>query len=242
MAGEGDRLQKWLARAGAAPSRRKAEAWIEAGRVTIDGEVATLGARVVAGAEVRVDGRPIDAPSTGTILLLHKPAGVVSTSYDPQGRRTVMDLVPSVPGLHPIGRLDADSEGLLLLTDDGELTLRLTHPRYEHRKRYRVWCRAGTPDAAALERLAHGVELEDGRARPDRLRAASGGAWIDLHEGRKRQVRRMFDAVGWPIERLLRTRVGPIHLGDLEAGAWRHATPAERRALGYDSEARDAGR
>lgn len=239
---EGDRLQKWLARAGAAPSRRKAEALIEAGRVTVDGEVAELGARVPGGAEVRLDGRPVAPPDTGTVLLLHKPAGVVATARDPQGRKTVMDLVPDLPGLHTVGRLDADSEGLLLLTDDGSLTLRLTHPRYEHRKRYRVWCRGGTLDGATLERLARGVRLDDGDARADRVRPAAGGAWIDLHEGRNRQVRRMFEAVGRPVERLLRTDVGPLRLGDLAPGAWRHATPEERTALGYDPSARDARR
>lgn len=238
----GDRLQKWLARAGAAASRRKAETLIEAGRVTIDGTVAELGARVLPGADVRLDGRPIGPPSTGTVLLLHKPAGVVSTADDPHGRPTVMDLVPPLPGLHTVGRLDADSEGLLLLTDDGELTLRLTHPRYGHRKRYRVWCRGGTLDRAALDRLARGVRLDDGRARADRVRPAPGGAWIDLHEGRNRQVRRMLEAVGRPVERLLRTDVGPLRLGDLAPGAWRHATPEERAALGYDPSARDARR
>lgn len=239
---EGDRLQKWLARAGAAPSRRKAEALIAAGRVTVDGVVAELGTRVAVGSEVRLDGRQIEPPRTGTILLLHKPAGVVTTAHDPQGRPTVMDLVPRLPGLHPVGRLDADSEGLLLFSDDGDLTLRLTHPRYEHTKRYRVWCRSGTPDRAAFEMLERGVRLDDGSARPDRLRPASGGAWIDLHEGRKRQVRRMFEAIGWPVERLRRTRVGPVRLGDLAAGEWRDATPAERKALGYDSGAGDTRR
>lgn len=239
---EGDRVQKWLARAGAAPSRRKAEGLIAAGRVTVDGRTVSLGDRVPAGGEVRLDGRIVAPPATGRVLLLHKPAGVVTTVRDPQGRPTVMDLVPAVAGLHPVGRLDLDSEGLLLLTDDGALTQRLTHPSFEHRKRYRVWCRGGTPDGAALERLSRGVELDDGPARADRVRAADGGAWIDLHEGRTRQVRRMFDAVGWPVERLLRTRVGPVQLGDLPAGAWRDARPGERRGLGYDPGANDAPR
>jgi 23S rRNA pseudouridine2605 synthase len=235
----GDRLQKWLARAGAAPSRRKAEALIEAGRVRVDGAVARLGQRVPPGAEVRLDGRVVTPHRAGRVIVLHKPRGVVSTAHDPHGRPTVLQLVPDLPGLHPVGRLDRDSEGLLLLTDDGELTLRLTHPRYEHRKRYRAWCRDGAPDAEGLARLRRGVELEDGPARADRVRPAPGGVWIELHEGRNRQVRRMLEAVGRPVERLLRTRVGPFELGDLPVGAWRDARPEERRALGYDPNAND---
>lgn len=237
----GERLQKVLARAGAAPSRRKAEAMIEAGRVTVDGRVAELGVRVPPGAEVRLDGRPV-APRDGrTVLLLHKPAGVVTTAHDPHGRTTVMDLVPDLPGLHPVGRLDLDSEGLLLLTDDGDLTLRLTHPRFEHLKRYRAWCAGGTVDGAALARLRLGVELDDGPARADRARAAQGGCLIDLHEGRNRQVRRMLDAVGYPVARLLRTRVAGVELGDLAPGSWREASDAELAELGYDSEASRPG-
>lgn len=229
----GERLQKLLARAGAAPSRRKAEAWITAGRVTVDGRVARLGERASAGADVRLDGRPVARPRVGTVLLLHKPAGVVTTAHDPQGRPTVLSLVPDLPGLHPVGRLDLDSEGLLLLTDDGELTLRLTHPRYEHRKRYRAWCRQGTLTPEAAERLRRGVRLEDGVARADRIESARGGCTLELHEGRKRQVRRMLAAVGYDVERLLRTDVAGISLGDLPAGAWREATPEERARLGY---------
>ncbi len=234
--GRGQRLQKVLARAGAASSRRKAEALIEAGRVTVDGAVATLGDRVPRGADVRLDGKRVEVPAGRVVLVLHKPPGVVTTQNDPQGRPTVMDLVPASPGLHPVGRLDRDSEGVLLLTDDGELTLRLTHPRYEHTKRYRAWCAHGTVDGAALARLRHGIELEDGVARADRARPADGGCRIDLHEGRNRQVRRMLEAVGHPVVRLVRTRVGPVELGELEAGAWREATPEELRALGYDPE------
>jgi 23S rRNA pseudouridine2605 synthase len=230
---EGERLQKLLARAGAAPSRRKAEALIEAGRVTVDGRVARLGQRARPGAEVRLDGRPIARPQVGTVLLLHKPPGVVTTADDPQGRPTVLALVPNLPGLHPVGRLDLDSEGLLLLTDDGDLTQRLTHPRFEHPKRYRVRCREGTLSTDAAERLRRGVRLDDGPARADRVEPAPGGCEIDLHEGRKRQVRRMLAAVGYTVERLLRTEVAGIELGDLAVGAWREATPEERRALGY---------
>jgi 23S rRNA pseudouridine2605 synthase len=230
---EGERLQKLLARAGAAPSRRKAEALIEAGRVTVDGRIARLGQRARPGADVRLDGRPVARPRVGTVLLLHKPAGVVTTAHDPQGRPTVFSLVPDLPGLHPVGRLDLDSEGLLLLTDDGELTQRLTHPRFEHRKRYRAWCREGTLSATAAARLRRGVRLEDGMARADRIEPAPGGCEIALHEGRKRQVRRMLAAVGYRVERLVRTDVAGIELGGLPVGAWREATPEELRALGY---------
>jgi 23S rRNA pseudouridine2605 synthase len=132
-----------------------------------------------------------------------------------------------------VGRLDLDSEGLLLLTDDGDLTQRLTHPRFEHRKRYRAWCRGGTLSTDAAGRLRQGVRLEDGAARADRVEPAPGGCVIDVHEGRKRQVRRMLAAVGFEVQRLLRTEVAGIELGDLPEGAWREATPEERRALGY---------
>lgn len=231
---EGERVQKVLARAGAAPSRRKAEALIEAGRVTIDGETAALGARVPEGADVRLDGRPVRPEGAVTVYLLNKPPGVVATAHDPQGRPTVMDLVPSVPGLHTVGRLDLDSEGLLLLTTDGDLTMRLTHPRYGHRKRYRVWCREGAVPDEALARLRSGVELDDGPAAADVARAASGGCVIELHEGRNRQVRRMLRAVGFEVRRLVRTRHGGVSLGNLEPGAWREPTPPEWAALGYD--------
>ena len=234
-----ERLQKWLARSGAAPSRRKAEALIEAGRVTVAGEVATLGTRVPPEAEVLLDGSRVVRSRNLLVLVLHKPAGVLSTTHDPHGRQTVMGLVPAAPGLHPVGRLDLDSEGLLLLSDDGELTLRLTHPRYGHGKRYRVWCEGGTIDESTRRRLLHGVELSDGPARAVQVGAAPGGAWIELGEGRKRQVRRMFDAVGRPVTRLLRTRVGPVDLGDLAPGAWREATPEEREALRYDPSVTD---
>jgi 23S rRNA pseudouridine2605 synthase len=167
------------------------------------------------------------------VLLLHKPRGVVTTAHDPRGRPTVLSLVPDLPGLHPVGRLDRDSEGLLLLTDDGELTLRLTHPRYEHRKRYRVWCREGTLAPAAATRLRRGVRLEDGPARADRVDPSPGGCRIEVHEGRKRQVRRMLAAVGYHVERLLRTHVAGLALGDLPPGAWREASDEERAALGY---------
>lgn len=232
----GERLQKVLARSGAAASRRKAEALIEAGRVAIDGVVASLGARVPPGAEVRVDGRVVPDAERPVVLLLHKPRGVVCTAHDPQGRATVMALVPRLPGLHTVGRLDADSEGLLLLTNDGALTQRLAHPRFEHGKRYRAWCEPGTVSPSALRALRQGVRLEDGPARADAAWAAPGGAVVELHEGRKRQVRRMLSVVGFPVVRLQRTRVGGLTLGRLPEGAWREATEEERLRLGYDSD------
>lgn len=236
-----ERLQKYLARAGAAPSRRKAEALIEAGRVTIDGKAAQLGQRVPAGAEVRLDGVPVKPQATTTLLLLHKPAGFVTTAHDPQGRPTVFDLVPAHPGLHAVGRLDQDSEGLLLLTTDGDLTQRLTHPSFEHPKRYRAWCRGGELSRAACRQLMDGIELVDGMARADTVEPKPGGCEIVLHEGRKRQVRRMLDAMGSPVERLVRTHVASLSLGSLPEGAWREATAEERSRLGYDSLQTGAG-
>lgn len=221
-----------LARAGIA-SRRSAEALITAGRVRVDGRVAVLGQRVTADADVRVDGRPLTLPSQHRTFMLNKPAGVITSASDERGRATVMGLVPHVPGLHPVGRLDLDSEGLLLLTTDGALTLRMTHPRYEHPKTYRVWCTPGSLPGAALARLRGGVVLDDGPARAERVRAAPGGATIVLREGRKRQVRRMFAAVGAPVERLVRTHVGRLSLGTLPPGAWRELAAADLELLGY---------
>jgi 23S rRNA pseudouridine2605 synthase len=183
-----------LARAGVA-SRRGAEALIAAGRVTIGGRRAVLGDRIAPDDELRVDGRIVESAAEHRTFALHKPRGVVTSAADERGRRTVLDLLPAVAGLHPVGRLDLDSEGLLLLTTDGELTLRLTHPRYGHAKTYRVWCLGGSPDAEALSRLRDGVLLDDGWARADDVRPAAGGAVLVLREGRKRQVRRMLAAV-----------------------------------------------
>lgn len=195
--------------------------------------VAVLGDRVAPGEVLRVDGRIVQAASAQRTFMLHKPAGVITTASDERGRRTVLELVPHVAGLHPVGRLDRDSEGLLLLTTDGSLTLHLTHPRFEHSKTYRVWCEAGTPAPAALERLRRGVRLEDGPARARSVLAAPGGAVIVLTEGRKRQVRRMFAAIGAPVTRLLRTHVGGLPLADLPAGAWRELAPIDLERLGY---------
>lgn len=240
---EGERIQKVLARAGIA-SRRAAEALIEAGRVTVGGRRARLGDRVAPTDDLRVDGRPVAAPAAHRTFALHKPAGVVTSAADERGRRTVFALLPDVPGLHPVGRLDLDSEGLLLLTTDGDLTLQLTHPRYGHAKTYRVWCVGGCPSPEALQRLRDGVLLDDGWARAEAVRSLPGGAQLVLREGRKRQVRRMLEAVGAPVERLLRTRVGALALGDLAPGAWRELTADEVERLRYTpgDEARGAQR
>jgi 23S rRNA pseudouridine2605 synthase len=229
---QGERVQKVLARAGIA-SRRAAEALISAGRVRIDGRLAQLGDRLLPGQELQLDGRPVEAPPQPRTLALHKPAGVITSAADERGRRTVLDLVPAIPGLHPVGRLDRDTEGLLLLTTDGELTLRLTHPRFGHAKTYRAWCRGGTLPSAARAQLRRGLVLEDGPARAEHVRAAPGGVVLVLREGRNRQVRRMLEAVGAPALRLLRTHVGGLALGELEPGEWRELGRRDFHRLGY---------
>jgi 23S rRNA pseudouridine2605 synthase len=227
-----ERLQRYLARAGVA-SRRKAEALIEAGRVTVDGAVATLGQKVAPGQRVHLDGAAVAARTEHRTFALHKPPGVLTTASDQRGRRTVLELLPVVPGLHPVGRLDRDSEGLLLLTTDGALTAALTHPRYGHVKTYRAWCGGGVVPRDACRALEAGVELDDGPARALRARPAPGGVVLELGEGRKRQVRRMLAAVGHPVERLVRTHVGGLALGDLAPGAYRELGPEDLRRLGY---------
>ena len=228
----GERLQRLLSRAGVA-SRRKAEELIVAGRVTVNGRPAKLGDRAESGDDVRVDGRALAPPAPQVTYMLYKPRGVVSTAKDERGREMVLELLPPTPGLHPVGRLDRDSEGLLLLTTDGDLTLRLTHPRYGHEKEYRVWSRQGTLANDAIARLMRGLMLEDGPAKAISARPAPGGAVIVLNEGRNRQLRRMLEAVGYEVERLLRTRIGSLGLGGLAAGQWREVTAGELGELGY---------
>jgi 23S rRNA pseudouridine2605 synthase len=218
-----ERLQKVLSQAGVA-SRRKAEAYILEGRVQVNGQAAQLGMKVAQDDTVTVDGQPISWQVSKVTYLLHKPAGYVTTVSDEHGRPTVMDLVPEVAGLHPVGRLDLDSEGLLLLTNDGELTLQLTHPRYEHPKEYRVWCHESTLSSAALTSLRQGVALDDGPARAVSARAATGGCVLVIQDGRNHQVKRMLMAVGYTVIRLLRTRISELALGDLPAGAYRELT------------------
>ena len=227
----GERLQKVLARAGIA-SRRAAEELIDAGRVTVNGDVAVLGRRVDVQADlVALDGVPIGVRAGLVYYLLNKPAGVMSTASDPEGRPTVVELVPAEPRVFPVGRLDFATEGLLVLTNDGELAQHLTHPSFGVAKEY-VAVVEGRPSPADVRRLREGVELEDGRTgrarvnllAPDTLR-------IVIHEGRNRQVRRMCEAVGHPVQRLVRTRIGPLSDRRLAAGEWRPLTAAEVRSL-----------
>jgi 23S rRNA pseudouridine2605 synthase len=228
---EGDRLQKVLARVGLG-SRRTCENLIGEGRVTVNGEVARLGRRVDPAADrIEVDGVPVAIRSGLVYYLLNKPAGVVTTASDPQGRSTVMDLVPAEPRVFPVGRLDADTEGLLLLTNDGELAHRLTHPRFGVEKEYLAEVE-GRPTAGAARRLREGIELDDGMTAPARVSIVAPAALrITIHEGRNRQVRRMCDAVGLPVRRLIRSRIGPLADRRLRPGTWRELTFDEVRAL-----------
>jgi len=239
---EGERLQKFLARAGIA-SRRHAEELIAAGLVTVNGEVVReQGVRVHPGSdEVQVRGKLVQLPHDAHLyLMMNKPINTMTTTDDPEGRRTVLDLLPdrwAARRVYPVGRLDWDSEGLLLLTDDGALTLRLTHLRYALPKEY-IALVEGDPEPAALRRLERGLWL-DGETRPTApahvrpLRVENGNAWIsvEIHEGRNRQVRRMFEAIGHPVLRLRRVRVGPLSLGGLEPGEARELRPDEVSAL-----------
>ncbi len=226
----GERLQKYLARAGVA-SRRKAEALIRAGRVRVNGRVARLGERVPEGAEVTLDGRPVPPPAAPVVLALHKPPGYTTTRFDPHATRTVYQLLPELPGLVPVGRLDRDSEGLLLFTNWGELAHRLAHPRYRVAKVYRVYSRRGTPPAAALRRLERGLEDQGERLFAKKARPAPGGAVLTLTEGKKREVRRMMRAIGHPVRRLVRVRFGPVRLAGLAPGRWRRLSEEEVAAL-----------
>ena len=228
---EGERLQKVLARVGIG-SRRVCEDLIAEGRVTVDGEVAVLGRRVdVETALIELDGAPIGVRPDLVHYLLNKPAGVVTTADDPQGRPTVVGLVPAEPRVFPVGRLDVDTEGLLLLTNDGELAHRLTHPSFGVGKEY-VAELEGSPSRAALRRLREGVELDDGTTAPARAALLEPSVVrLTVHEGRNRQVRRMCDAVGHPVVRLIRTRIGPLADRSLAPGAWRELTGNEVRSL-----------
>ncbi len=232
-ASEGERLQKVLAALGWG-SRRTCEDLIADGRVTVNGDVAELGRRVdILIDTIAVDGVPIGARPDFVYYLLNKPRGVISTASDPQGRPTVVDIVPLEPRVFPVGRLDGDTEGLLLLTNDGELTHFLTHPSKGVEKEYVVLLR-GNPRLTdgQLRRLRDGVELEDGPTAPAKVGQRSDSTVsITIHEGRNRQVRRMFEVIGHDVERLVRTRIGPITDTRLKPGAWRELSLAERRAL-----------
>ncbi len=223
------RLNAYLARAGVA-SRRKADDLIKAGRVSVNGELGQLNTFVGARDRVEVDGRPVQKQALAYVLL-HKPAGVVTTASDPHGRPTVVELVDHPSRVVPVGRLDADTTGALLLTNDGELAHRLAHPRYGVEKTY-VADVEGEPGDDALRALERGVELEDGVTAPARAqRIAPSRVQLTVHEGRNRQVRRMLDAVGHPVMRLHRSAYAGISADELQPGEWRELTPEEVASL-----------
>ena len=230
----GERLQKILAQRGFG-SRRVCEDLISDGRVTVNGEVAVLGRRVdVEHDVVAVDGVGVGVRPDLVYYLLHKPYNVITTVKDTHDRVTVVELVPAEPRVFPVGRLDLDSEGLIILTNDGELTHHLTHPSFGVEKEYLVHVRCG-PDGvpeSALTKLRRGVEIDDGVTAPAQVGQVQPGVLrIVIHEGRHRQVRRMCDAVGHEVNRLVRTRIGALTDATLKPGEWRHLTNEEVRAL-----------
>jgi 23S rRNA pseudouridine2605 synthase len=232
----GVRLQKILSQAGLA-SRRAAERLIEEGRVSVNGRtIREMGVKADPAADdIRVDGRRLRAPERHRYILLNKPAGVVTTRSDPQRRQTVVDLLQGVREyVYPVGRLDYDSEGLLLLTNDGDLAARLTHPRHEVERTYEAYV-SGTPDTDAIEQLRRGIPLDGRRTMPAEVKMVSRGVHgvlvITIREGRNRQVRRMCEAVGHPVRKLRRVRIGPIADRRLRAGEWRELSLQEVRLL-----------
>jgi 23S rRNA pseudouridine2605 synthase len=228
---DGIRLQRILAERGIG-SRRACEELISDGRVTVNGEVAILGRRIEPETDVvEVNGEAIGIRPDLVYYLLNKPIGVITTSDDPQGRETVLELVPPEPRVFPVGRLDLDTEGLLLITNDGALTHRLTHPSFGVEKEYLVEVQGALTDAE-LRRLRTGVELDDGITAPAKVGQPQPSLLrITIHEGRNRQVRRMCDAVGHPVIRLVRTRIGPLRDPALKPGTWRPLTIDEVRAV-----------
>jgi 23S rRNA pseudouridine2605 synthase len=226
------RLAKYLASAGVA-SRRASEGIVRAGRVTVGGITVTDPARDVDGSEaVRVDGIAVAPAEARVVYVLNKPAGVVSTARDPQGRPTVVSLVPSDARLYPVGRLDADTTGLILLTNDGELAHRLTHPSFEVPRTYRAHVGGGPVRDPALRALRNGVELDDGMTEAARVRRVGPHSLeLTIHEGRNRQVKRMCAAVGHPVLALERVAFGPLALGSLARGRYRRLRPAELASL-----------
>lgn len=234
---EGVRLQKVLAAAGIA-SRRASEALIDEGRVEVNGKVVTEQGRRVDPEtdQIRVDGSRIPPPRHHLYLVMNKPRGVVSTMEDPEGRKTLLDYLPRLrERIFHVGRLDTETEGLILLTNDGEFAHRLAHPSYEVPKTYQVQA-AGVMDNRTIKRLEKGVTLEDGPARPDKVKLISRAQSrtlieVSLHEGRNRIVRRMFDTLGHPVDRLSRTAIGPVRLGILPVGEIRELTREELGAL-----------
>lgn len=227
------RLAKHLAHCGVA-SRRACETLIAQGRVSVGGQVVRDPARDVTGSEqIAVDGQPLSGFEAPAVYALNKPVGVLSTASDPHGRPTVVEMIAQESRrLYPVGRLDLDSEGLLLLTNDGALAHMLTHPRFEVPKTYRVWVAGGTVGEQALQALRDGVTLEDGPTAPAQVASLGrDGLEITIREGRNRQVRRMCEAVGHPVARLKRVRFGPLELGDLAPGSCRLLDEAEVQAL-----------
>ena len=232
------RLQKLLSRAGVA-SRRVVEEWIEDGRITVNGTVAELGNRATESDRIEVDGALLGLRPDTVWYLLNKPVGVVTTSADPQGRPIVIDLVPDDVRVFPVGRLDTDTEGLLLLTNDGDATHRLTHPSFGVEKEYLAHVE-GEPSRGAVRRLREGVELDDGMTAPAKASLmAPNIVKLVIHEGKNRQVRRMCEAVGHPVVRLVRARIGPIRDQKLAPGEWRNLTPEEIRSLERAAVARE---
>ena len=240
------RLQRFLSMAGVA-SRRDAEELIRAGRVTVNGVRAELGMKVNPETDRgEVDGKPVRLRTRHYYLALHKPPGYLSTLEDPQGRKTIVDLLPAAlraERLYPAGRLDNDSEGLMLLTTDGEWAHRVMHPSHGHEKEYLVLV-SGRPERHALQRLEEGIELDGEKTAPAQIvvrRTDGRNTWLTvvLREGRKRQIRRMFEAIGHPVLRLIRQRIGPVRLGRLKPGQYRPLTPREIAILGGTAEARE---
>jgi 23S rRNA pseudouridine2605 synthase len=229
------RVQKFLARAGVA-SRRNSEELIAKGEVTVNGVIIGLGASVGPGDIVSVSGQIIGEREAHVTYMLHKPSGVVSTVKDNRRRTTVMDLVPHVAGLHPVGRLDADTEGLILLSTDGELTFALTHPKHGTPKVYRVWLLEGGAGTDVQRRLLEGVMIDDGIATADAVEIVPGGCVITIHDGRNRQVRKMLAVTGNTVSRLVRLRIGNLLLGDLPVGSFRVLEKADLEATGYKYE------
>jgi 23S rRNA pseudouridine2605 synthase len=236
-----ERVQKILARAGIA-SRRASEKIILEGRVTVNGQVIKLGDKADANQDkIKVDGRLISLPETFTYIALYKPRNVLSTTKRERDIKTVLDLIPNTGRIYPVGRLDFESEGLILLTNDGELTNRLTHPRYGHEKEYRVLV-AQHPDEEQLSIWRNGVVLEDGyRTAPANVyieRLKGKGAWLRviIKEGRKRQIREIAKQIGLPIVKLIRIRIDTLHLGNLKPGEWKPLTEKEIQTLKGEGE------
>jgi 23S rRNA pseudouridine2605 synthase len=230
-----ERLQKALAAAGVA-SRREAEEMIVAGRIAVNDRVVTeLGTKVGPADRICVDGRPIDRAPHHTYVVLNKPVGVLSTARDERGRRTVVDLVKTANRVYPVGRLDLDSEGLILLTNDGELTFRLLHPHHEIPREYQVWI-TPTPTDEQISELQSGVEIDGWRTGPAIVRHRPGRSLsFIIHEGHKRQIRLMCSALGLHVSKLVRVRMGRLTLGALRPGEWRELRPDEIESLRQDA-------